>query len=160
MINNKQNLLTKEGKKRLQFEFKELIEKSRPEIIKQIQAAREYGDLSENADYDAAKNEQAKIEGRIQEIEQILSKSKIIPEITDKKDNKIRIRSKIRYLDLKDGQEHECEIVGTVETDPSNGKISNESPLAKAILEKEVGAELEVRGIDNPYKIKILKVWK
>ena len=160
MINNKQNLLTKEGKKRLQFEFKELIEKSRPEIIKQIQAAREYGDLSENADYDAAKNEQAKIEGRIQEIEQILSKSKIIPEITDKKDNKIRIRSKIRYLDLKDGQEHECEIVGTVETDPSNGNISNESPLAKAILEKEVGAELEVRGIDNPYKIKILKVWK
>lgn len=158
MTNDNQNLLTKEGKKRLQKELKELIEISRPEIIKQIQIAREHGDLSENADYDAAKNEQAKIEGRIQEIEQILSKSKIISEVNNTKDNKIRIRSKIKYLDLENKQEYECEIVGTVETDPSNGKISNESPLAKAILEKEVGNEIEIRGIDNPYKIKILKV--
>lgn len=158
-IDNK-NLLTKEGKKRLQKELKELVDISRPEIIKQIQAAREHGDLSENADYDAAKNEQAKIESRIQEIDQILSKSKIISEISDSKDNKIRIRSKIKYLDYENNQEYECEIVGTIETDPSNNKISNESPLAKAILEKEVGDEVEVRGIDNPYKIKILKVWK
>lgn len=155
-----QNLLTKEGKKKLEDELKELISVSRPEIIKQIQEAREHGDLSENADYDAAKNEQAKIEGRIQEIEAILSKAKIIPENNINKDNKIRIRSKVRYLDLEDNKEYECEIVGSIETDPSSGKVSNESPLAKSILEKEVGYECEVRGIDNPYKIRILKVWR
>ncbi|MGL4769039.1 MAG: transcription elongation factor GreA [Mycoplasmoidaceae bacterium] len=159
MAVNNHNLLTKEGKIQLEKELKELINVSRPQIIKQIQEAREHGDLSENADYDSAKNEQAKIEGRIQEIEGILSSSKLISE-SSAKDNIIRIRSKILYIDLDDNKEYECEIVGTIEADPSSGKISNESPMAKAILGKTIGDQCEVRGIEEPYKIKILKVWK
>ena len=150
-------LLTKEGADKLKVELKELITVKRPEIIKQIQDAREQGDLSENADYDSAKNEQARLEWRIQEIEEILNRYEIIRESSSNKKT-VSIGSKVKFKDFSDNKEYEYEICGSIESDPLVGKISNESPLAKAILNKTVGTKSEVRGIDKPYKVEIIKI--
>ena len=156
---NQKNLLTKEGVNRLNAELRELIDEKRPAIIKTIQEAREQGDLSENADYTAAKNEQGEIEKRIQEIKDILANYELISENKNNDENeKVKVGSKVKLLDLSDDEEVTYEIVGEVEADPDNNKISNQSPLAQAILGKTVKSIVEVRNIDNPYKVKILKI--
>ncbi len=156
---NQKNLLTKEGVNRLNAELRELIDEKRPAIIKTIQEAREQGDLSENADYAAAKNEQGEIEKRIQEIKDILANYELISENKNNDENeKVKVGSKVKLLDLSDDEEVTYEIVGEVEADPDNNKISNQSPLAQAILGKTVKSIVEVRNIDNPYKVKILKI--
>lgn len=154
------NLMTKAGREKLEKELKILIEVKRPEIIKQIQEAREQGDLSENADYDAAKNNQAQIEGRIKEIEQLLSNSKIIESKSTKvKDkNLISIGSSVKLRDYSDNNTYVYTIVGSIESDPDGNKISNECQLAKSIMGKKVGDEIHVKGIDEPYKVKILEI--
>ena len=156
---NQKNLLTKEGVNRLNAELRELIDEKRPAIIKTIQEAREQGDLSENADYAAAKNEQGEIEKRIQEIKDILANYELISGNKNNDENeKVKVGSKVKLLDLSDDEEVTYEIVGEVEADPDNNKISNQSPLAQAILGKTVKSIVEVRNIDNPYKVKILKI--
>ena len=147
----------KERADTLKVELKDLITVKSPEIIKQIQDAREQGDLSENADYDSAKNEQARLEWRIQEIEEILNRYEIIRESSSNK-KIVSIGSTVKFKDLSDNKEYEYEICGSIESDPLVGKISNESPLAKAILNKTVGTKSEVRGIDKPYKVEIIKI--
>ncbi len=158
MTENNKILLTKEGIDKLKTELKELLTIKRPEIIKQIQDAREQGDLSENADYDAAKNEQARLEGRIQEIEEILNHYEIIRETSSKNKKIVSIGSKVEIKDFSDSKKYTYEICGSIEAEPSIGKISNESPLAKAIIGRTIGDKAEVRGIDKPYKIEILKI--
>lgn len=150
------NLMTNEGKKKLEKELKTLINEKRPNIIKQIQEAREQGDLSENADYDAAKNIQAQIEARIKEIETILANVKIITSNVD--ENLVSIGSIVTLKDLQLNKVFTYKIVGPIETDPSQNKISNESPLAKSILGKKIGDESYVKGIDEPYSIKIINI--
>ncbi|MEF9985030.1 MAG: transcription elongation factor GreA [Malacoplasma sp.] len=151
------NLMTKDGIEKLKKELRHLIDVRRPKIIKQIQEAREQGDLSENADYDAAKNSQAIIEGRIKEIEEILNHIEII----DEKSNKtkvVKIGSKVKIKDFQDSKNYIYTIVGSIETDPGENKISNECPLAKSIMGKKEGEESHVRGVDEPYKVKILEI--
>lgn len=156
---NEKTLLTEEGLNKLNAELRELIDEKRPTIIKAIQEAREQGDLSENADYAAAKNEQGEIEKRIQEIKDILSNYELISEVKDDTSNeKVKVGSKVKLLDLSDNEEVTYEIVGEVEADPDNNKISNQSPLAQAILGKNVKTIVEIRNIDDPYKVKILKI--
>ena len=156
---NEKTLLTEEGLNKLNAELRELIDEKRPTIIKAIQEAREQGDLSENADYAAAKNEQGEIEKRIQEIKDILSNYELISEVKDDTSNeKVKVGSKVKLLDLSNNEEVTYEIVGEVEADPDNDKISNQSPLAQAILGKNVKTIVEIRNIDDPYKVKILKI--
>ena len=137
--------LTNEGFLEIEEELNHLKEVKRPEVIKALKDARALGDLSENADYDAARNEQAQVEGRIAELEKLLETAELI----ERKDNdKVGLGAtvKIQYLDDDDDYE-EYRIVGSKEADPSNNKISNESPLASAIMNAKVG---DVCVVDSP----------
>lgn len=159
MIENEKQLLTLEDKEKLEKELNYLINIRRPEIIKQIQDAREQGDLSENADYDAAKNEQGRIEEQIQKIKYTLENCKIIDaSAIDVK--LVSIGCKVTIFDTHDEKEYTFTIVGSEGSDPANFKISNESPLAKSIIGFKKGDTVEVKGIEKPYKVKILSIKK
>lgn len=159
MLNSDKRLLTKEDKKKLENELSFLINVRRPEIIKQIQDAREQGDLSENADYDAAKNEQGRIEEQIQKIKHILENSIIIDSSTIDV-NIVSIGCTVTIFDYQDDKEYSFTIVGSEGSDPRNFKISNESPLAKSIIGLKTGDTVEVKGIEKTYKVKILRIKK
>lgn len=131
--------LTKEGLEKLKKELAELRDVKVPEVAKRIQVARDNGDISENAEYDAAKHEQAVIEGKIKELEDIL-KNAVVTE--EKKSDKVSVGSKVK-LHI-DGQDVEFHIVGPVEADPMNKKISHESPMGSALLGKKVGEKIDV----------------
>ena len=149
--------LTNEGFLEIEEELNRLKDVKRPEVIKALKEARALGDLSENADYDAARNEQAQVEGRILELEKILETAEII----EKRDtDKVGLGTTvtIRYLDEDDDDTEEYRIVGSKEADPSNNKISNESPLAQAIMGAKAGDE---RTVDRPrgkYRVEIVEI--
>ncbi len=149
-------LLTQAKYNELKAELENLINVKRPEIIKQIQAAREQGDLSENADYDAAKDKQTEIEHRISDIQATLENCTI--ETGKDKKGEVSVYNYVQYQDESDKTTNVVQIVGSVESDPDEGRISNESPLAKALLGRKVGETIEVKGIDVHYSIKILKI--
>ena len=143
---------------KLKQEKEQLINVERPKVIEELQLARSQGDLSENADYDAARDKQAHIEARIKEIDQMLLHVQIIDE--SQLDSTVaKPGATVTILDLSeaDAQEETFTIVGTFETDPLNGKISNESPLAKAILDHGINEIVSV-GVAEPYEVKILKI--
>ena len=151
-------LLTQSGVEKLKKEREQLINIERPKVIEELQLARSQGDLSENADYDSARDKQAHIESRIKEIDQMLLHVQIIDE--SQMDSAVaKPGATVTILDLsEEGAEPESfTIVGTFETDPLNGKISNESPRAKAILEHGVNEIVSV-GVAEPYEVKILKI--
>jgi len=150
--------LTKEGKKKLEEEYRELIEVTREEVKRQLAEARAQGDLSENADYDAARNRQSQVEARIKEIENILANAEIIEE-GKKKGNKVGLGSVVTVKFLASGKEETYMIVGTVESDPFNRKISNDSPLGAALLGKTVGDVIDVKVQErDPYQVEIVKI--
>jgi transcription elongation factor GreA len=147
-------LISHEKLAELKKELKELVEVKRPEVIKHIQEARAQGDLSENADYDAAKDTQGEIEGKINEINSILNNYELI---NDNNEGKlISIGSKVSIDDGKDTDVYE--IVGTIEANPFENKISNHSPLATSLLGHKEGETVVVQGVETPYKVKIVKV--
>ena len=149
--------LTNEGFLEIEEELNHLKEVKRPEIIKALKDARALGDLSENADYDAARNEQAQIEGRIAELEKILETAEII----EKRDtDKVGLGTtvKIKYLEEDDEDIEEYRIVGSKEADPSNNKVSNESPLAKGIMGARVGDECVVESPNGSYRVEIIEI--
>ena len=146
--------LTREGEEKLQKEYRHLIDIDRPEVIEQLAFARSQGDLSENADYDAARNRQA--EARIKEIENILANAKIIENST-KNGKIVSLGSTVEIKDLSDNSVATYTIVGTVEANPVKGLISNVSPLGHAIVGKRVGDECVVR-VAQEYKVLILKI--
>ena len=148
--------LTREGEEKLQKEYRHLIDIDRPEVIEQLQFARAQGDLSENADYDAARNRQAEIEARISEIENILANAKII-DSSSKNGKIVSLGSTVEIKDLSDNSVATYTIVGTVEANPIEGLISNVSPLGHAIVGKRVGDECVVR-VAQEYKVLILKI--
>ena len=148
--------LTKEGEEKLQKEYRHLIDIDRPEVIEQLTVARAQGDLSENADYDAARNRQAEIEARIKEIEDILANAKII-DGASKSGKVVSLGSTVEVKDLSDNTTATYTIVGTVEANPIKGLISNVSPLGHAIVGKRVGDECVVR-VAQEYKVLILKI--
>ena len=161
MANNiKKHQITQEGLDNLNKEYRELIEVKRPANTKALQEAREQGDLSENADYDAAKTEQAEIEKRIAEIKNILDHYEIISNVktSSSKATVVKIGSKVTIFDHSDSEKYTYEIVGVIEAVPVQGIISNKSPLAKAIIGKVVGDDVEVHGIENPYREKKKKI--
>ena len=150
--------LTREGKKRLEEEYEILINVTRDEVKRQLAEARAQGDLSENADYDAARNRQAEVEGRIKQIENILANCVIIDEEGGKKKgNKIALGSTVTVKFLNNGKEEQFMIVGTIESDPFNHKISNASPLGEALIGKSVGDIIDVKGKVH-YQIEVLKI--
>ena len=148
--------LTAEGKKQLEDRLEYLKVVGRAEMAEKIRVAREFGDLSENAEYDIAKDEQAKMEAEIIEIEAKLRNCKIIKE--NVKGNKVQIGSTITILDLTDNEQYSYKIVGTHESDPLNNKISNESPLGKAVMDRSEGDECLVKTPKHEYKVKIIKI--
>lgn len=155
MSNTKEIYLTNEGLENLKSELDELKNVRRPEVIEALKEARALGDLSENAEYDAARNEQAVIENRIKEIEVMLENATII---TDVKTDKVGIGNKVTIEYVDDNEKEEYFIVGSKEADPFANKISNESPIAKAILGFKVG---DIRSVDSPngsYDVKIVEI--
>lgn len=147
--------LTDEGFLELEEELNELKNVKRPEVIKALKEARALGDLSENADYDAARAEQAQVEGRIQELEKIMENAHIIEKgETDKVS--LGTTVKIKYVD--DDEIEEYRIVGSKEADPSNNKISNESPIAKAIMNGKVGEIKKVASPNGEYEVEIVAI--
>ena len=150
----KKFLLTKEGKEKLEAEYQHYVEVLRPNVIRELSEARAQGDLSENADYDAAKKRQSEIEGRIAELEAMLQNYEIINS-DNKNKNVIKLGSKVKILDLSEDEEAEYTIVGTVEADPFNGKISYESLLATSIIGAKVGDRITVK-TQEPYEVEIL----
>ena len=151
-MKEKKTLLTAEGLKELQAELDDLINNQRPENLRAIKEARALGDLSENADYDAAKNDQARLEGRIKRLEKILENYEIIE---SKESDKVGLGSTVEIKYVDDNEEDEYKIVGSQEADPFSSKISNESPIAKALLNKKVGDVVEVESPTGSYKIEI-----
>lgn len=149
-------ILTKEGLEEKKKELRHLIDVIRPQVIDELVEARNQGDLSENADYDAARNKQAEIEARIKELESVISKAKVIN--NDGKKGEVKIGSEVEYENLRTQKKHVVKIVGAIEADPFQGLISNESPLARAILGHRVEEVLEVRDVTNPYKVKVVNV--
>ena len=153
-------VLTKAGKEELERELRELIDNTREEVKRQLTEARAQGDLSENADYDAARNRQAEVEGRIKEIENILSNAEIIDDEAKAKKggNKVALGSTVTVKFIETGKEGKYMIVGTVESDPFNNKISNASPLGEALIGKVVGDVIDVKGPKKVYKVEVLKI--
>lgn len=149
-------ILTEEGYRQLEKRLEELKFVKRPEITERIKVARDFGDLSENAEYDAAKNEQARIEGEIVEIEAKLKIAEIIK--TDGGHDVVGVGMKVRILDVDMGEEAVYEIVGTTEADISVGRISNESPLGKALVGAKVGQTVSVKAPKCSYEVKVLKI--
>ena len=151
-------LLTEQGYIDLKNELDTLINVKRPENIKAIKDARALGDLSENAEYDAARNEQAEIEGRIQQLEKLLEHVEIIDSIKqDKGIVNIGNTVAIKYVDDPDEIE-EYQIVGSQEADPFAYKISNESPIAKALINRKVGDIVDVESPNGVYQIEITSI--
>ena len=149
--------MTLEGKKKLEDELEEYRLKRRPEVIKRIKIARSYGDLSENSEYESAKDEQAMVESRIAQIENMLQYAEIIDNEDVDKDEVSMVRT-IIIQELPDEEPEEYQIVGESESDPFNGKISNESPMAKGLLGHKVGEVVEVEVPNGTIKLKIVKV--
>ena len=154
-MEGKKTLLTEEGLKELQDELDELINVKRPANLKAIKEARALGDLSENADYDAAKNDQAELEGRIKKIEKMLENYEIIEK---KSNDKVGLGSTVNIKYIDDDEEDEYKIVGSQEADPFMSKISNESPIAIALLNRKVGDIVEVESPNGTYKIEITEI--
>ena len=154
-MNEDKVYLTEEGLLEIEEELAHLKDVRRPEVIKALKDARALGDLSENADYDAARDEQAQIEGRILELEKIIEKAEII----EKRNTDVvglGVTVKINYID--DEEVEEYRIVGSKEADPSNNKISNESPLAKAIMNRKKGEICSVESPNGKYNVEIVDI--
>lgn len=155
----KKNILTYEGLQKLEEELQNLKVVKRHEIAQKIKEAREQGDLSENAEYDAAKDEQRDIEARIEEIESILKNAEVVVE--DEVDlDKISVGCKVRILDKEYNEELEYKIVGSTEANSLKGKISNESPLGRALLGAKIGDEVKVEAPVGELTYQVLEIQK
>jgi len=156
-MEEKKNILTYAGLKRLEDELHELKVVKRKEVAEKIKEAREQGDLSENAEYDAAKDEQRDIEARIEEIEKILKNAEVVVE--DEVDfKKISVGCKVRVLDMEYDEEIDFQIVGSTEANSLQGKISNESPVGKALIGSKKGETVEIELPIGIMQYKVLNI--
>jgi transcription elongation factor GreA len=153
----KKNILTYEGLKKYEEELQDLKVVKRREVAEKIKEAREQGDLSENAEYDAAKDEQRDIEARIEELEKILKNAEVVDE--DEVDLEvINIGCRVKILDVEYNDELEYKIVGSTEANSLKGKISNESPVGKALIGKKVGEVITVETQAGSFQYKVLEI--
>lgn len=156
-MGEKKNLLTYEGLKKLEDELQDLKVVQRKAIAQKIKEAREQGDLSENAEYDAAKDEQRDIEARIEEIEKILKNAEVVVEEEVDLD-KISVGCVVKVLDVEFEEEEEFKLVGSSEANSLNGKISNESPVGKALIGARVGDTIQVETQAGVIEYKVLEI--
>ena len=155
MTNKNTVYLTQQGLDDLKKELDDLINVRRPENVQAIKEARSLGDLSENAEYDAARSEQATVEAKIIELESMIEHAVIIKEV---KTDKVSIGNTVKIEYVDDNETEEYSIVGSKEADPFNNRISNESPIAQAIIGKKVGDLASVASPNGEYQVKILEI--
>ncbi len=155
MPEKKTTYLTEEGLNELKKELDYLKNEKRPEVIQALKEARALGDLSENAEYDAARAEQAEVEGKIASIEAMLENAEVIKDVNT---NKVSIGTTVTLKYLEDGEVDTYTIVGSKEADPFDNKISNESPIAKAIIGSKKGELVTVDSPNGKYQVEILEI--
>ncbi len=157
MAEEKKHYMTEEGKRKLEEELEYLKTEKRKEVVERIKIARSFGDLSENSEYDSAKEEQAFVEGRISTLEKMIRNAHIIEEgHTDP--SVVGLGRTVKFIELPDGEEEEYTIVGSAESDPLEGKISNDSPMAQSLLGKTVGDKVIVNTPGGDMEVQILEV--
>ena len=149
--------ITKEGKKEKEERLEYLKNVRRPDVLEKLKTAREYGDLSENSEYDAARAEQGRVESEINMIEETLRLA-IIVDSEDIKRDYIHVGSTVTVLDMEFDEEIEYKIVGTIESDPDRGLVSNESPIGKGLMGKKEGDVVEIKSPNGSYQVKVLKI--
>ena len=155
MKEKKEIFLTKEGLEALEEELKDLKLNVRPEVISQIKEARAQGDLSENAEYHAARDRQGQVEARIKELEYIVDNATLIEE---GKKNEVSVGSTVEIKYIDDDEIETYSIVGSTEADPFNNKISNESPIAKGIMGKKKGEIVSIESPNGSYDVEITEI--
>lgn len=157
MENAKEILMTKEGLDKLEHELEELKVVRRKDVAEKIKQALAFGDLSENSEYDEAKNEQAQVEARIAQIEGMLKVARVVDNDSISTDA-VSVGTKVKLLDVEFEEEEEYAIVGSSEADPSQNRLSYESPVGKALLGKKVGDLVEVDVPAGKIQFKILDI--
>ncbi|WP_068674409.1 transcription elongation factor GreA [Oceanobacillus sp. Castelsardo] len=157
MAVEKSYYMTTEGKEKLEKELEFLKTDRRQEVVERIKIARDFGDLSENSEYDAAKDEQAFVEQRITQLEKMIRNAVII-ENDEANANIVSLGKSVTFVELPEGEEETYTIVGSAEADPFEGKISNDSPMAKSLIGKEIGSEVTVSTPGGDIQVKIIKV--
>lgn len=157
MSEDKKFYMTLEGKAKLEQELEFLKTEKRKEVVERIKIARSFGDLSENSEYDSAKEEQAFVEGRISTIEKMIRNAVIIKE-DDSNSSVVSLGKSVKFKELPDGDEELYTIVGSAESDPFEGKISNDSPMAQSLLGKSVGDKVVVQTPGGEMKVEILEI--
>lgn len=155
MSNTKEVYLTEQGLEEVKKELDYLKLEKRPQVIEALKEARALGDLSENAEYDAARNEQAIVESRIVELEKMLEKAVILEKVTT---DKVGLGNEVTLEYVEDKEQENYFIVGSTEADPFSNKISNESPIAQAIMNKKVGDVVTVESPAGSYDVKVIKI--
>ena len=159
MATGREIYLTQEGLDDIKKQYRQLVDVERVEVIEQVQAARAMGDLSENADYDSARNRQAEIEGKIAELENIIANAVVVE--SNKQSKTIGISNIIRILDLSENEEYTVKIVSSIESDPLSDpslmKISNVCPLGEALINAKLNDVVTVKTA-KPYQVKVLEI--
>ncbi|MBT2569125.1 MULTISPECIES: transcription elongation factor GreA [unclassified Planococcus (in: firmicutes)] len=157
MANEKQFPMTAAGKQKLEDELDFLKTIKRKEVVERIKIARDFGDLSENAEYDSAKEDQAFVEGRISTLESMIRNAVIINENESNKDI-VRLGTTVTFIEVPDGDKESYTIVGSAEADPLEGRISNDSPIAKSMIGRTIGENVKVLTPGGEMEIKILSI--
>ncbi|KIL46079.1 transcription elongation factor GreA [Jeotgalibacillus campisalis] len=149
--------MTQAGKEKLEQELEQLKSVKRKEVVERIKIARSFGDLSENSEYDSAKEEQAFVEGRISTLEAMVRNAKIIEE-DGLLDGIVALGKTVTFVEMPNGDEEAYTIVGSAEADPFEGRISNDSPIAKSLLGKVVGDKVKVQTPGGDMDVKIVSI--
>ncbi|MEA4897821.1 MAG: transcription elongation factor GreA [Eubacteriales bacterium] len=150
-------VLTPDGKRKLEEELNELKTVKRVEVAKDIEVARSFGDLSENAEYDEAKNEQARIEGRIRQLEEMLRNAEVVDE-SEIRSDVVGVGSAVRVFDMEYDEEDTYTLVGATEAEPAKLRVSAESPIGQALLGSKVNAVVEAQTPGGLVKFKVLEI--
>ena len=157
MANDKQFPMTAAGKQKLEDELDYLKTVKRKEVVERIKVARSFGDLSENSEYDSAKEDQAFVEGRISTLESMIRNAVIINE-EEAGTDVVRLGKTVTFMEIPDGEEEAYTIVGSAEADPLEGRISNDSPIAKSMLGRTVGDRVKVLTPGGEMEVKIVSI--
>ncbi len=150
-------LLTEEGYQELEDELRHLKEEKRKEVAEKIKVARDFGDISENAEYDEAKNEQAFVEGRIKKLEKMLENARVVKK-EEINNHTVNVGNAVELKEIDTGDVYTYTLVGSAEADPLEHKISNESPIGRAVIGKSIGDEVKVETPDGDAAYKILSI--
>jgi transcription elongation factor GreA len=157
MAEEKKHYMTMDGKKKLEEELEYLKTERRKEVVERIKIARSFGDLSENSEYDSAKEEQAFVEGRIAQLEKMIRNAVMIEE-EEGAENVVSLGKTVKFIELPDGDEEEYTIVGSAESDPAEGKISNDSPMAQSLLGRGINDKVSVNTPGGEMEIQIIDI--